>query len=624
MWARTRAEEVNELNVFPKQAWEAAYSIKDGVKGHHTKAAPKSFKNAEGVLPTTPAENVNNVEHHFVRVFNNTKSYRAQAVESIRQREIINEIGCEPQWDEFKRAIVKLKNDKQPGANGVMPNAFKCMDNHNLSHVYQFIVAFWHGTQDYEEWHNSLGSLVPKKGDLRDLNKWRCISLMDVGSKILSCILTERMYILLEKHGVKTQFGATPLVGCPEGNFTLKSLLHLRHQHDLPSYVAFVDLVKAYDTANHDLIILLLAKYGAPPQLCEVIKRLYSDLTVTINIEGKKVSIPQTSGVRQGDNLSPVLFLLIMSAVSESLNSEWAENGINKVECRRIDMNNLEKGSLTGHSRHTLHKGIIFQLIEILYIDDGAFIFRSRADLARGLALIRTAFENFGLEMHIGRGETDSKTECVYFPTPGWFAPDPTAALPPPCAEIESIPITTISNQLSIEIASNSHEIVAAAPTKAPRECEDSRKARCDAKYNTCLETERIVLDDGSHVDFAKEFIYLGSLASYDLIDDLDIQCRISTASRSMGALKNLWDNDNIDMKTKYLFFLAIPINLLLWGCESWALKETAFDKLDVFIHRSVRRILKIKWSEVMDDHFSNKKARATFFNVPDSRSMIV
>ena len=91
-----------------------------------------------------------------------------------------------------------------------------------------------------------------------------------------------------------------------------------------------------------------------------------------------------------------------------------------------------------------------------------------------------------------------------------------------------------------------------------------------------------------------------------------------------MAALKNLWDNDNIDMKTKYLFFLAIPINLLLWGCESWALKETAFDKLDVFIHRSVRRILKIKWSEVMDDHFSNKKARATFFNVPDSRSMMI
>ena len=111
---------------------------------------------------------------------------------------------------------------------------------------------------------------------------------MDVGSKILSCILTERMYILLERHGVKTQFSATPLVGCPEGNFTLKSLLHLRHQHDLPSYVAFVDLVKAYDTANHELLILLLSKYGAPPQLCDVIKRLYSDLTVTINIEGKK------------------------------------------------------------------------------------------------------------------------------------------------------------------------------------------------------------------------------------------------------------------------------------------------------------------------------------------------
>ena len=78
----------------------------------------------------------------------------------------------------------------------------ECIQMHvkSLSHMYQFILAFvWLGTQDYEEWHNSLGSLVPKKGDLGDLNKWRCISLMDVGSKILSCILTERMYVLLER-----------------------------------------------------------------------------------------------------------------------------------------------------------------------------------------------------------------------------------------------------------------------------------------------------------------------------------------------------------------------------------------------------------------------------------------
>ena len=113
--------------------------------------------------------------------------------------------------------------------------------------------------------------------------------------------------------------------------------------------------------------------------------------------------------------------------------------------------------------------------------------------------------------MHIGRGEIDSKSECIYFPTPGWLAPDPTPTLSPPCAEIENISLTTISNQLSIE-DSPAQNAVAVTAAKSPRESDDSRKARCDAKYDACDKTERIVLDDGSHVDFTREFVYLGSL----------------------------------------------------------------------------------------------------------------
>ncbi|MCP4745471.1 MAG: hypothetical protein GY874_04905, partial [Desulfobacteraceae bacterium] len=94
-------------------------------------------------------------------------------------------------------------------------------------------------------------------------------------SKVFSCILNDRLYQLLGRHGVKTQFGATPNVGCQDGSFTLKSLLHLRRQHNSPSFVAFVDLVKAYDTANHALLIEILRRYGAPEKICSAIERMY-------------------------------------------------------------------------------------------------------------------------------------------------------------------------------------------------------------------------------------------------------------------------------------------------------------------------------------------------------------
>ena len=41
--------------------------------------------------------------------------------------------------------------------------------------------------------------------------------------------------------------------------------------------------------------------------------------------------------------------------------------------------------------------------------------------MEKGLNLIFSHFARLGLEMHIGRGDVDSKTECVFFPPPRFF-----------------------------------------------------------------------------------------------------------------------------------------------------------------------------------------------------------
>jgi hypothetical protein len=82
--------------------------------------------------------------------------------------------------------------------------------------------------------------------------------LMDMCSKVFSSVMTARAYTLLDKHGTRFQFGGTLGVGCRDRLFTLKALLNAQHNHDLASYVGFVDLVKAYDTTNHRLLIDVL------------------------------------------------------------------------------------------------------------------------------------------------------------------------------------------------------------------------------------------------------------------------------------------------------------------------------------------------------------------------------
>jgi hypothetical protein len=121
--------------------------------------------------------------------------------------------------------------------------------------------------------------------------------LMDVCSKIFSSVMNGRAFHLLNKNGTRFQFGGTPELGCRDGLFVLKTMLTMQKNHNLQSYVAFVDLVKAYDTANHELLLTLLEKYGAPPLFVSAVERMYQDLVVVLKIEKEKQEFCQSVGV---------------------------------------------------------------------------------------------------------------------------------------------------------------------------------------------------------------------------------------------------------------------------------------------------------------------------------------
>ena len=83
-----------------------------------------------------------------------------------------------------------------------------------------------------------------------------------------------------------------------------------------------------------------------------------------------------------------------------------------------------------------------------------------------------------------------------------------------------------------------------------------------------------------------------------------------------MGDLAKLWTYDSVENFSKYLIFLAIPINLLLWECEIWALQTFLLKKLEVFLHSSIRRILGIIIIEVKDQRITNKTVRRKCFDI--------
>ena len=533
----------------------------------------------------------------------------------MKQRPIIQSLDDDFSDAEIRSALRQMKNNKAPGSNGVPIEALKAMNDTNFEIVREYLRKFWNGEVDYDEWHSGAGTPIPKSINPDDPNKFRIINLMDVASKLFNKIMTARAQSLMAKYGTTYQFGATPDVGCQDGSFVLHTATHLRHQHNLESYVVFADLVKAYDTSNHKLIAEILKKLGAPPKFRDAINRLYTDLTVTLKIGKEKATIAQSVGVRQGDNLSPVIFLMIMTAFSEILDATWTTNAnIPKPQFHRGDMSNIQAGAkLTGHNiKRAYRNSSTFNTYHILYLDDGSFIFQSRNDLINGLEIINNIFETMGLEMHVGKGETKSKTEAMYFPTSSFFkqptsdpimdTTEPNLIMPNPANDTQDREGTNISHTTYSRLTQKQRELM----------------------YYASPNTNRVYMqDETSYIDFTAHFKYLGTYISFDLSADYDINNRLNKASREMGRLRHFFNNQYVELNFKHQVFLQYIVNVLLWGCENWAIRDYHSRQLNSFIHRSIRRILHIRMSQVIDDHVKNTSIRKTFFNLPTAEDLI-
>jgi hypothetical protein len=94
-------------------------------------------------------------------------------------------------------------------------------------------------------------------------------------------------------------------------------------EHNQESWVLFVDLVKAYDTVNREMLWKILKILGVPDNLIEVLQKLYTDVTINLRVGEKLEQFLSTSGVKQSDNLAPILFIFVIHAVSNSLDKKW-------------------------------------------------------------------------------------------------------------------------------------------------------------------------------------------------------------------------------------------------------------------------------------------------------------
>ena len=115
-----------------------------------------------------------------------------------------------------------------------------------------------------------------------------------------------------------------------------------------------------------------------------------------------------------------------MSAFDKSLKSEWNNQGISKAQFSRVFSKDIANGDgkLTGHTPDIFDVGSLFDILQSLHIDEGAFMFNFRDELIEGANVINAHFKRFGIEMHKRIDGKTSKTKCIFCPPPGYFKRD--------------------------------------------------------------------------------------------------------------------------------------------------------------------------------------------------------
>ena len=166
---------------------------------------------------------------------------------------------------------------------------------------------------------------------------------------------------------------------------------------------------------------------------CSVKSTYVAFLIVTLQelqIESKigkcKSHIEYSADVKQGDNLAPTLFIIVMYFLVERLEQKWNEKHIlipsfyhnsnlsNKSEklIRHETSCNKNGNSASYKSQRPFTKDEFFLL---LYVDDGALIFTNRSDAILRSKIAFTQMKRMGLNMHLGIGDKKSKTEAMFF-----------------------------------------------------------------------------------------------------------------------------------------------------------------------------------------------------------------
>jgi retron-type reverse transcriptase len=194
-----------------------------------------------------------------------------------------------------------------------------------------------------------LAKVIPlfKQGDRTNVNNYRPISLLPQFSKIFEKVFYNRLSDFFEKFEIlsKSQYGFRKKSSTSFAIIDMLSNIYNALNNNLLPIGVFIDLQKAFDTINHDILLFKLRHYGIRGLAYDWIKSYLIDRKQFVSLddiysETKSISC----GVPQGSILGPLLFLIYINDIentskklkfvlfADDTNIFYSDNNINNLK----------------------------------------------------------------------------------------------------------------------------------------------------------------------------------------------------------------------------------------------------------------------------------------------------
>jgi len=220
--------------------------------------------------------------------------------------------------DECHKALMSMANNKSPGSDGFSVEFYKCFWEEIKDMVLEsFQYAFNTGKLSIDQ-RRGVISLIPKKDkDVRLLQNWRPISLLNTDYKILTKVLASRLQFALKDIISPDQTGYIKGRNIGENIRLMDDIIHVSTQNNMKGYIVLLDFQKAFDSVSISFLKKTLETFNFGPYFRQWIEVIYNGVSSCVTNNGHISDFfTVTRGIRQGCPISSLLFIMVVELLS--------------------------------------------------------------------------------------------------------------------------------------------------------------------------------------------------------------------------------------------------------------------------------------------------------------------